>query len=311
MQHLQSEHLAEIISIFKAVGDKTFFCQQCKRESDYIFNPIFLAYDTNRRTCTECENKVEEAAKVQVVADKCQALETFKEQQAGKVDMMLKRAGVPVIFQKASVLDLGQNKAKAMSSRTSYYIKGDVGVGKSHMAVALMRAYLTGIVPEYDDQKKEYYIEGLENDEVDLPLFIEVPELLLRIRDTYSTGSNESEKDIVEYYTRTPYLVLDDLGSEKASEFSTLMLYLIINRRCTQDKITVITSNLDLEEIRDRLSDRISSRIKGMCCVVNVSGIDQRYKSKRQRTQELIRQHGAWLDIDSMIATTHSEAQEL
>ena len=284
MKHLQSEYFAEIIFMFKGVGDKTFLCQQCKRETDYKFNPIFLAYDTNRRTCSECEERIMKAANDQKLSDKCAAHERFIEQHSDNIDMMMKRAGVPVIFQKASVLDLGQNKAKALSSRMSYYIKGDVGVGKSHMAVALMRAYLTGIKPEYDEQKKEYYIEGLEHDEVDLPLFVEVPELLLRIRDTYSTGSNESEKDIVEYYTRTPYLVLDDLGSEKASEFSTLMIYLIINRRCTQHKITVITSNLDLDEIRDRLSDRISSRIKGMCNVINVAGIDQRYKSKRQDT---------------------------
>lgn len=288
MKHLQSEHLAGIIAIFKDVGEKTFFCQLCKRETDYLFNPIFLGYDTNRRTCSDCEVKIEKAIKEQKLLDKAQALDKWRKNQEFFIDNMIEASGVPVVFQLASMKDLEPDMAKALTTEQSYFIRGNVGVGKSHMAVAIMREYLTLIKPEYDEQRKEYYLDDAD---IFQPVFIEVPELLLRIRDTYNDKSEESEKDIVEYFTKTPFLVLDDLGTEKASEFSTLMLYLIINRRCTSGKTTIITSNLNLEQIKERLSDRISSRIKGMCEGIKVAGNDKRYDSKYEHGVSLAKQH--------------------
>lgn len=260
-----------------------FTCQQCKTMTVYKFNPVFLAYDTNRTNCPICEAKIEKAIKEQKLSDKTKALDKWRKDIDMIADNIISHAGVPVLFRSASMRDLEHDTAKALSTDQSYFIKGDVGVGKSHMAVALMREYIKSIKPEYDERKKTYFIHDYE---LEQPIFIEVPELLLRIRDSYSDRNNESEKDIVELFSRTPYLVLDDLGSEKASEFSTLMIYLIINRRCTSGKTTVITSNLDLEQIKDRLSDRISSRIKGMCREITVAGNDKRYENKREHSKK-------------------------
>jgi DNA replication protein DnaC len=266
-----------IIELFKQAERGTFSCQHCKREAEYRFNPVFLAYDTNRTNCPECDVKIEQAIKEQKIVDKEKALDKWKAGIDMIADNMIELAGVPVIFQSASIKDLEHATSKALSPYKSYFIKGNVGVGKSHMAVALMREYIKAIPSGYDERKKEYCLDDAD---IFQPIFIEVPELLLRIRDTYSDSNNESEKDIVELFSKTPFLVLDDLGSEKASEFSTLMIYLIINRRSTSGKTTIITSNLDLGQIRDRLSDRISSRIKGMCREINVTGDDKRYESK-------------------------------
>lgn len=279
MKHLHGEHGKAIIAMFKKADKGTFICQQCKRESDLKFNPLFLAYDTNRTICSDCEAQIEKAIKEQILVDKTEALNRWQNSQAFLIDSMIEEAGVPVIFQSASMKDLG-SLADTLTTNQSYFIRGNVGVGKSHMAVALMREYLGEVKPEYGEQRKEYYFN---EDESYQPIFIEVPELLLRIRDTYNDKSNETEKDIVEFYTQTPFLVLDDLGSEKASEFSTLMLYLIINRRCVSGKTTILTSNLDLEQIKERLSDRISSRIKGMCLEINMAGNDKRYENDTEQ----------------------------
>ncbi len=279
MKHLFGADKDAIIELFTGIGEKTFFCQQCKRESDLKFNPLFLAYDTNRSTCSTCEARIEKAIARKKLLDKTQALDKWRKNQGFFVDNMIESSKVPVVFQSASLKDLEPEIVEALTTEQSYFIRGNVGVGKSHMAVAIMREYLREIKPEYDEQRKEY----LYHPEQTLPVFVEVPELLLRIRDTYNDASKESEKDIVDYYSSTPFLVLDDLGTEKASEFSTLMLYLIINRRCTSGKTTIITSNLSLEQIKDRLSDRISSRVKGMCKEINVVGNDKRYDNKHEQ----------------------------
>lgn len=288
LRHLRGEHKEQIIEMFRTAEIPTFQCQQCKRETERRFLPMFLMYDSNHKVCDQCNKKIVKAYEGQKISDKLEAFERFKEKSKGVIDFLIKQAGVPEEFQQASMLDLSKSTAKALSPYKSYFIKGNVGVGKSHMAVALMSAYLATIKPEYDEQKKEYYIDDID---IVQPIFIEVPELLLRIRDTYSKDNSESEKDIVDYFTRTPYLVLDDLGVEKASDFSTLMLYLIINRRSTAGKTTIITSNLNLEEIKERLSDRISSRIKGMCREITVTGNDKRYERKTGQGQSERLQH--------------------
>jgi DNA replication protein DnaC len=281
LKHIHSDgtHAKSIIELFKSVDKSTFVCQHCKRESDLKFNPVFLAYDTNRTNCSTCEAKIEKAIKEQKIIEKTKALYAWKKDREFAVNTMISMTGTPVIFRSAKLEDLDSAISSEVSTEQSYFINGAVGVGKTYMAVAIMREYLRLVKPEYDEQRKEYYYHP----EMPLPIFIEVPELLLRIRDTYNDKSNETEKDIVEFYSSAPFLVLDDLGTEKASEFSTLMIYLIINRRSTANLTTIITSNLNLEEIRERLSDRISSRIKGLCRELTVAGDDKRYKNEREQ----------------------------
>ena len=72
------------------------------------------------------------------------------------------------------------------------------------------------------------------------------------------------------------HLALDDIGSEKATDWALQMLYLLIDRRYSQMLKTIITSNLTLDQIADRLDDRISSRIAGMCKIVSIKGKDRR-----------------------------------
>jgi DNA replication protein DnaC len=108
-----------------------------------------------------------------------------------------------------------------------------------------------------------------------LPIFVAVPELLLSLRESYSKNDT-SEGEIISKYTEGSLLVLDDLGAEKSTEWSINILYIIIDRRYRDEKKTIITSNLSLDELADKLDDRIASRIAGMCTVVPMGGADRR-----------------------------------
>lgn len=77
-------------------------------------------------------------------------------------------------------------------------------------------------------------------------------------------------------YLDTPLLVLDDLGAEKTTPWALQSLYVILNKRGSELRQTIITSNLSLDEMSNELSDRIASRIKGMCKVVVMKGKDRR-----------------------------------
>ena len=51
-----------------------------------------------------------------------------------------------------------------------------------------------------------------------------------------------------------------------------------MDRRYREELRTIITSNLSIEEIQEKLDDRIASRIVGMCRVCILQGRDRRVK---------------------------------
>lgn len=96
-------------------------------------------------------------------------------------------------------------------------------------------------------------------------LFVTVPELLQRLRSSYSDKS-DMEKQIVENYSMAELLIMDDLGVEKTTDWVFQILYLILNYRYEHLLPTVFTSNLSLEELTVKFGDaRIPSRISAMC----------------------------------------------
>ncbi len=72
------------------------------------------------------------------------------------------------------------------------------------------------------------------------------------------------------------FLVLDDVGVEKYSEFREEIIYKIINYRYENKLSTAFTSNLKLAELGELYSDRISSRIKAMSFVAYMGDVDFR-----------------------------------
>ncbi len=123
-------------------------------------------------------------------------------------------------------------------------IFGVVGSGKSHIAIAILKEII----------KKGY-----------MGLYFNVPELLQKIRETYSSESDEGEAGILDMVSETDLLVLDDLGADAASGWVRDRLYLLINRRYEANKPTIVTTSFDLEELKTQLGQRIVSRLCEMC----------------------------------------------
>lgn len=58
-------------------------------------------------------------------------------------------------------------------------------------------------------------------------------------------------------------LIIDDLGTELSTQFSNLALYNIINKRLINGKSMIVSTNLDIDELINLYSGRITSRIFG------------------------------------------------
>lgn len=233
-------------------------CGVCGSGQKVIVNPGTLTVIGYCPVCNEKEEKKKELTELQAA----------KNRIAGRIDFYLRKRGVPKRFLNAGISDFPRLWQKLKESTEGMFLTGSRGVGKTHLAVALMREIMLNIPPAN-------YSGTYKIDVQKMPLFISVPELLLEIRDTY--GNNEiSEKEVIDKYSWVDMLILDDLGVEKTSDWVLQTLYTIMDRRYREELRTIITSNLSIQEIQEKLDDRIASRIVGMCKVCILQGKDRR-----------------------------------
>jgi DNA replication protein DnaC len=76
-------------------------------------------------------------------------------------------------------------------------------------------------------------------------------------------------------------LIIDDLGTELTNNFVASQLFSCLNERHIRKHGTIISTNLSLEELRNRYSDRIFSRITSNYQLCKLSGSDIRIQKKR------------------------------
>ena len=142
---------------------------------------------------------------------------------------------------------------------------GPVGVGKTHLAVAILR--------------------GLTEKGAHC-LFYEYGSLLKEIQDSYNPVSRTSEASVLAPVHDAEVLVLDELGASKPSEWVLDTMTHIIGRRYNDKKLTVFTTNYtderhspSVETLQDRIGTRLRSRLYEMCSNVLIEGEDYRRRS--------------------------------
>lgn len=72
-------------------------------------------------------------------------------------------------------------------------------------------------------------------------------------------------------------LIIDDLGTELTNSFINSQLYLCINERYLREKSTIISTNLSLDNIKDKYSERIFSRLISNYTLLKIIGSDIRF----------------------------------
>ena len=76
-------------------------------------------------------------------------------------------------------------------------------------------------------------------------------------------------------------LIIDDLGTELPGQFVTAALYTLVNDRLLANKPMVISTNLNIREIRERYSPQIGSRLNGSFEQIAFVGEDIRVLKNR------------------------------
>ena len=81
---------------------------------------------------------------------------------------------------------------------------------------------------------------------------------------TRDAAEERQARDDTRSYLSCDLLILDDLGSELTTPLVQSTLYEVVNSRLQTDKRTIISTNLSIEQIAERYSPQIVSRIGGL-----------------------------------------------
>ncbi len=135
------------------------------------------------------------------------------------------------------------------------YFCGDVGTGKTHLAVAVMNELI---------QRRR------------VPsLFVTVPEFLDNLREAYMIPGRDLD-EWMDAVKNAPVLVLDDLGAEKPNPWVRERLFVVVNHRYREALPTIFTSNIGPRDLASQLGERTASRIIAMCEWISLEGEDYR-----------------------------------
>ena len=105
--------------------------------------------------------------------------------------------------------------------------------------------------------------------------FFLVAELFERVKATY--GSGEEEASAIELVRGVDLLILDDLGQQRVTEWSSSQMRDPLQYIWGEDRQAIITTNLSVQEFDDSLGAPASiSRLLVHCAVVQLNRDDRR-----------------------------------
>ncbi|MCC6236080.1 MAG: ATP-binding protein [Dehalococcoidia bacterium] len=140
------------------------------------------------------------------------------------------------------------------ADEASFYLWGDVGRGKTGLAVAYAMTRLAWDNPDVMPSSVSYW---------------PVSRLLREIRSSFG-GDAQLEASIFKECRAASLLILDDIGVEKPTEWMQSTLYEIVSVRHEERCATLFTSNLSIAELNARIGERTTWRIIEMCGAENI-----------------------------------------
>jgi len=211
---------------------------------------------------------------------------------------------IPNRYKEVSFKDVPQNiqniYQEILKTKKGIYIHGGVGTGKTHILYALLKQWnqdreaqvenISNIKKEHeynhyqetekgtsyviDKEKEEARDKALEQAGKVRPeaFAVNVSKMLYDARGDYKNNTGFQDK-IIE---SNKLMLLDDIGSEKVTEWVEEFLYLTVNKRYEHVHPMIFTSNLPLSKLAEKIGDRTVSRIKEMCHIIEIKGTDRR-----------------------------------
>ena len=160
------------------------------------------------------------------------------------------------------------NKNITSANANGLIIMGESGVGKTHLAASIANKLI-------------------ENDKI--VLMGRLTTLLDMIKETFKDNT-KSENELIELYSNVDMIIIDDLGTERISNWALEKLYTIIENRNENRLPIIITTRFNKQGLIERFSqcqdeqlvDAIISKLYQMCYGVTLKNIKEKASTSDQ-----------------------------
>ncbi len=226
-----------------ATETETTTCEGCGKEFAYqaaTFRGNTLPPPSK---CDDCEDADE--AKQQA--------EEAAEQARARFDRRMKAARLPSTLLEVPYPDNAHEAVRQWGAAEiqGLCLTGTVGVGKTHLAAAAT----------WDRLNRESI------------RWVRTAQLLTHLRSGFGESDSATAKAII---AGTGGIVLDDIDKVNPTEFGREVLFCAIDGRVQEGTPLLVTTNLTLGEIGNRLGEPVASRLAGYCRTVSIQGEDRR-----------------------------------
>jgi DNA replication protein DnaC len=242
--------VSNIASLFE--GRRKTETRLCEAHGEYESACFVLGGEPRWSACPACDQERMQIDNRELSRRLTREIEEAKQRE------MLGRAAIPKRFS-ARTLDNyvaeieGQQKALNSARRyvecweenrargTSLIYCGNPGTGKTHLAIGIA---------------KELMQQG------HTALFARVIEMAAAVKETYTKGSAQTERQVLRSFARPDLLILDEVGQQHGSDTERMILSEVINARYEDCKPTILISNLSLTGLREYLDPRAEDRLR-------------------------------------------------
>lgn len=118
---------------------------------------------------------------------------------------------------------------------------GSVGVGKTHLA--------SSTVNQITHSGKTCEL-------------IKIIDLIRAYKSTWSKDSNTTESQFLDYFTKIPALIIDEVGVQFGSDTEKMVIFDIIDGRYNNMLPTALISNLALPDVQELIGERAIDRLR-------------------------------------------------
>lgn len=136
----------------------------------------------------------------------------------------------------------------------SVFMNGMTGLGKTHLSLAIANEVI----------KRGFGV-----------IYVSAPTIISQL-EKEQFSRNKENNNIEQTLTQCDLLIVDDLGTEFTTQFSSKALYNLFNSRLLLRKPVIINTNLKLDKIQDIYTERFVSRIIGEAHRLDFFGKDVR-----------------------------------
>ncbi|PIT43388.1 ATP-binding protein [Snodgrassella alvi] len=215
-------------------------------------------YQSGRVTkCPECEREREQQ---RIADEKAAQLREAAERKSKLIDELIGNSGIPKRFLGKTLKSYQVsckeqqdviNDAKAFliefsspqgHSGRCMTMLGNTGTGKTHIASAMALC----VIKHYGGKAR----------------FTSVSEINRLVRESKSYNAKYTETEIITAFGNYDLLIIDEVGIQSGTDAESRALFDVVNTRYQNMKPTIFISNLNINQLKEALGERLFDRLK-------------------------------------------------